>query len=221
MSFAGFSPETFAFYDALVADNTKRFWDEHKATYRDKVKAPLIDLCATFPEYGTFHVFRPNRDVRFSKEKIPYKTHAGAYAETEGGGGYYVQVSAAGMFAGAGYYSLASDQLERCRRAVDDETTGPNLVMVVDSLRRIGLTVSSFSTLKTAPRGWPKDHPRIELLRMRGIHAGRDWKPTAWMRSAKARGRVAEVFAGVAPLCDWMDRHVGPSQLPPEESRWG
>ena len=93
----------------------------------------LLDELADF---GPFHVFRPNSDVRFAKDKTPYKDHIGAYGECEGGAGYYVQFSATGMFAGSGYYHMASDQLERFRQALDDDAFGGEIVAITDGLPR-------------------------------------------------------------------------------------
>jgi uncharacterized protein (DUF2461 family) len=73
--------------------------------------------------------------------------------------------------------------------------------------------------LKTAPRGYPKDHPRIELLRHKGLITWREWPAGAWLGTAKAKDRVVEFLRTSAPLHAWLDAHVGPSELPPGRAR--
>jgi uncharacterized protein (TIGR02453 family) len=215
--FTGFSHEAFTFYRALESDNTKAHWTTHKATYDEAVKAPLLALTAELTdEFGPFRLFRPHRDVRFSKDKSPYKTHQGAVTEGEGGESYYVQVSGTGMFVATGHYRLERDQLERLRTAIDDDIAGDELVDIVDSLRsryEIG-----GRALTTAPRGWPKDHARIELLRHKALTAAVQVGEPKWVTTRRAVSRVAELWRGAASMNDWLARHVGPTeQAPPED----
>ena len=99
----------------------------------------MLGLLEELAEHGPYHVFRPNKDVRFSKDKTPYKDHIGAYGESEGGAGFYVQFSSTGMFAGSGYYHMASDQLDRFREALDGDALGAEIVAITDGLRTEGL----------------------------------------------------------------------------------
>ena len=203
--------------ERLEADNTKSFWETNRDTYKTVVKGPVTDLCDSFDGFGSFHLFRPHNDLRFSKNKPPYKTHQGAFCESVGGSGWYFHLSRTGIYVGSGFHTMASDQLQRYREAVADSKQGPKLAKVVDTLRAAKVDVSSFEQLKTAPRGWPKDHPRIDLLQRKGIHAGRDFKVAKWMHTSECRDRLAAVWVETQPLCDWFDKHVGPSELPPEE----
>jgi uncharacterized protein (TIGR02453 family) len=162
-------------------------------------------------------MFRPYRDVRFSKDKSPYKTAAAAASETEGGASLYVQLSASGLFVGSGYYHMASDQLTRFREALDDDARGEAIVAVCRRLEKAGHELAAFDELKTAPRGYPKDHPRITYLRRKGLVAGRTFPVAAWMHTVKAEDRIVEVWRQQAPMNDWLDANVGPSELPPED----
>src|SRR6185437_5413924 len=144
--------------------------------------------------------------------KSPYKTAAAAMI-----GQGYVQLSADGILAGAGTYHMSSDQLERYRAAVDADRSGRALVSLVDSLGRARLDVHAMETLKTAPKGYPKEHPRIELLRMKGLVASRSWAPAPWLHTAAAKKRVADVFRAGAPMLSWLDAHVGPPHGPAEK----
>ena len=88
------------------------------------------------PEFGTAKVFRPYRDVRFSNDKTPYKTHQGAviHPDGAGAGSWYVQISADGLRVAGGCWRLESDQVARYRRAVADDVQGPRLQAEVDRL---------------------------------------------------------------------------------------
>lgn len=217
MVFTGFPDAAFTFYEQLTADNSRTFWLANKATYLSSVRAPMDALLDELSEFGPFHVFRPNKDVRFSKDKRPYKDHIGAYGESEGGAGHYVHLSASGMFAGSGYYDMAGDQLERFRQAIDAEATGGALVDICSAVAAKGLKLGAMSELKTAPRGYPKDHRRIELLRRKGLVASREWPEAAWMRTKSVAERVRDAWHAADDMNAWLDAYVGPSTLAPED----
>ncbi len=219
MAFTGFPPEAVHFYEGLVADNSRTYWQANKSVYESSVRAPFLALLDELSEYGPFQVFRPYKDVRFSKDKTPYKENIGGYGESEGGTGYYVAFSHTGMYVGAGYYGMASDQLERFREAVDADATGAEVARLVAAVEKAGLKAGAMSELKTAPRGYPKDHPRIELLRRKGLMAGREFPLAKWMHTKAAVGKVRDVWTATADLSAWLDLHVGPSTLPPDEHR--
>lgn len=218
-TFRGWPAAAFDFYRQLEAENTRDWWLAHKATYDADVRAPfdaLSELVAD--EFGPLHVFRPNRDTRFSKDKTPYKTQCYATAEGEAGEGYYVGISARGLTVGAGFWMMAPDQLECYRRAVDDEVTGGALVDAVAELETAKLGIEGHA-LKTAPRGYPRDHPRIELLRRKSIAGIRTWDSAAWIGTKGAATRITDTWRAAAPLNDWLVANVGPSTAPPD-SRW-
>jgi len=170
-------------------------------------------------EFGPLKVFRPNRDVRFSKDKSPYKTRCYGVAEGEGGAGYYVGISAEGLVAGSGYWMMAADQLARYRAAVADDRTGPALETEVAALRAQGLELEG-QPLKTAPRGYPRDHPRIELLRCKSLAVVKPFEPAAWLHTKAAADRIIGVWRAAAPMNAWLTTHVGPTTEPPSD-RWG
>ena len=149
--FSGWPCAALDFYAGLEADNSRAYFHAHRADYDEAVKAPFLDLSTVVEhEFGPLHVFRPHRDVRFSRDKSPYKTAAAAVTEGRGGTSYYVQVSAEGLMAASGYYMPAPDQLERWRVAVDGRA-GVSLARAVDSLRARRYEVGAHETLKTAP----------------------------------------------------------------------
>jgi len=214
MAFRGWKAEAIEFYEGLEADNSRTYWQQHKAEYEELVLHPMQELLTQLAgEFGEGNVFRPYRDVRFSADKAPYKT---AIAAMIGGIGY-VQFSAAGLATGSGYWMMATDQLERYRHAVADDTSGSSLTAIAAAAARAGMQVTAHESLKSAPRGYPKDHPRIELLRLKGLITWREWPPAAWMGTAKAAERVVGFLRASAPLRGWLDEHVGASTLPPPE----
>ncbi len=215
VAFGGFPASGIDFYRRLDADNSKAFWEANKATFVESVREPMRLLCGELEEFGPFHLFRPHNDLRFAKGKPPYKTHQGAYGESEGGAGFYVQLSASGLMAGTGYYAMAKDQLERFRAAVDDDRTGSEIAAIVAQLPR-AYSVGAISELKSAPRGVPKDHPRIEFMRRKGLMVSQNFGAPKWLHTNQAAVRVREFWLSAGELNGWLDANVGPSTLEPD-----
>jgi uncharacterized protein (TIGR02453 family) len=212
MTFRGWPAEALEFYDGLEAENTRAYWLRHKQEYETLVRAPMEALLAELePTWGEGKIFRPYRDVRFSADKSPYKTHIGAVI-----GDGYVQLSAEGLAAGSGMWEMASDQLDRYRRAVDAPRSGRALERIVEDVDRAGFEAMGHGVLRSAPRGYPKDHPRIELLRYKGIVTWNAWPTGAWLGTRRAKDRIETFFRASVPLNRWLASHVGPSQQPVE-----
>jgi uncharacterized protein (TIGR02453 family) len=204
MAFTGWPVEAVEFYEGLEADNTKAYWQDHKATYDRCVKAPMEALLAELADdFGAGRVFRPYRDVRFSADKTPYKTQCAA--QLPGG---YVSFSTEGLFAGSGLYMPMPEQLRRFRDAVADDRTGTELESILGALRAGGYEVGAHEVLKTAPRGVAKDHPRIELLRHKGVVMSRSWPVGAWLGTRKAKERVVATLEAARPLNAWLERNT-------------
>jgi uncharacterized protein (TIGR02453 family) len=205
MAFAGWPIEAVEFYEGLQADNTKTFWQDNKSVYERCVKAPMEELLAELADdFGAGRVFRPYRDVRFSKDKTPYKLNCAAHLP-----GGYVSFSADELFVGSGLYMPQPDQLKRFRRAIDDARSGSELESIVAALGKDGYDVGAHEVLKTAPKGYPREHPRIELLRHKGIVMSRSWAIGAWTGTRKAKDRVVACLTAARPLNAWLERSVG------------
>lgn len=216
MAFQGWPVEAIEFFERLEDDNTKSFWTEHKSVYDEAVKAPMQELLDELQRrFGEGKIFRPHRDVRFSKDKTPYKTNIAATLEKGG----YISLSADSFSVGTGYYMMAKDQLAKFRAAIDDDKTGRGLERTISKLTDAGVEVTAHDALKTAPRGYPKDHARIELLRMKGCIAWQEWEIGAWLDTADPKERVIDFLATAKPLVKWLDTNVGPTELVDE--RWG
>ena len=210
MAFRGWPAEALEFFEGLEADNSKSYWQRNKDVYESLVRAPMEALLKELAsEWGEGRIFRPYRDIRFSSDKSPYKTNIAASI-----GDSYVSLDADGLGAGSGMYEMAPDQLERYRAAVSEDRSGGQLVGVVAKVRAAGVEVTGHDVLKTAPKGYPKDHPRIELLRHKGLITWREWPAAAWLGTRRAKDRLVEFFRVSKPLNDWLRSHVGPSRLP-------
>jgi uncharacterized protein (TIGR02453 family) len=207
MTFRGWPVEALEFFEGLEADNSKAFWQRNKDVYETAVRAPMEELLAELePEWGEGRIFRPYRDVRFSVDKSPYKTNIAARI-----GDGYVHLTARELGVGAGMWEMSADQLDRYRRSVADERSGEELTRVVAEARASGLEVTGHGELKTAPRGYPKDHPRIELLRFKGVVAWKEWPAAAWLGTVRAKDRIVEFLGLSRPLGEWLRSNVGGS----------
>ena len=205
MAFTGWPVEAVEFYEGLEADNSKVYWQQHKAVYDHAVKAPMEELLAELAgEFGAGKIFRPYRDVRFSADKTPYKTNCSA---TVGDG--YLALSAEEFTMASGLYMAEPAELARYRAAVDAEASGAELAGIVAVLHKAGYQITAADVLKSAPRGYPKDHPRIELLRHKGIAMTKTWPVGQWLGTRKAKDRVVAALRAAGPLNKWLGRHVG------------
>jgi uncharacterized protein (TIGR02453 family) len=210
----------FEWFAGLERDNSRAYFtatrDVFEREVRGGLEAMLDELAESFG--GAPRVFRQQRDLRFSPDKSPYKTRTYGVLEGTPGArtGLYAQISATGLYAGTGYYRMARDQLERFRSAVAEDASGPGLAEATAAAERDGLEVAG-EALRTAPRGYPRDHPRIELLRRKSIIAGAGLPAAGGIDREAALGHVAHAWRAAAPLTAWLDEHVGPSTLPPDE----
>lgn len=202
--FTGFSRATFAFFKDLAAHNNREWLQARKAMFEETCQAPLKALTAALdPPFGSERISRISRDIRFSKDKSPYHTHISTRIA-----GCVMFLSADGLYVGTGIYLPDPPTLRKLREAVNREASGRALVTLVAALRRKGYTVTSHESLASAPRGFHADHPRLELLRMKDIHAGRTLKPANLSTTATV-ARVNRIRADVTPLREWLLRYVG------------
>ena len=204
MRFTGWPVEAVEFFEGLQDDNSRSYWQAHKAVYDQCVKAPMEALLAELEhDFGPGKVFRPYRDVRFSADKTPYKLNCAAHLT-----GGYVSVSADELFVGSGLYMPLPDDLKRYRAAVDSDRAGRDLEAIVRALRTAKYDVGAHDAVKTAPRGYPADHPRIELLKLKGITMARAWPVGGWLGTRKAKDRVVATLEAARPLNAWIAEHV-------------
>ena len=204
MTFTGFPVEALDFYDDLEADNTKSFWAAHKHVWERAVRDPMVALTqALEPEFGPAKVFRPYRDVRFAKDKTPYKDHQGAFVAVDSATGWYVELGAPGVRVGAGFYDAEPQRLARIRAAIADDRRGAELERVLTALERRGWNRRG-ETLRTTPRGYSADHPRIGLLRHKSLAMDRSYGFEDVIHTSALLDRVRADWRAARPLLEWL-----------------
>jgi len=207
--FKGFPVAALDFYDDLEMDNTKSYWTAHKETYDRDVKAPMTALVAALePEFGKAKVFRPYRDVRFAKDKTPFKTHQGAFVPSGPSTGWYVQLGADGVRVGVGFYEASSPRLAGIRAAIAEDRRGKQLTRIIATLTRKGWSLGG-ETLKTSPRGYDAHHPRIELLRHKSMTLGKSYGFEPVIHTSELLDLVRADWRAATPFVEWVGANAG------------
>lgn len=214
-AFAGFPAEAIDFYVELAANNSRAWWNEHRETYERAVREPMEAMLEDLQgEFGSGRIFRPYRDVRFSKDKAPIKDHQGAIVQIEDAVGYYVQISGSGLMVAGGWYAPVGPQVARFRQAVQTPAVAA-LDEGLATARRARPNVEvETRPLKTRPRGVAADHPRLDLLRSTCLILTRTYGTPEWLGTAKARDVVRRDWRVMAPVVEWLADHVGPAEEP-------
>jgi uncharacterized protein (TIGR02453 family) len=221
-AFQGFPLAVRKWFQGLEADNSRDYFTAHREFFeesiREQMECLLTELSQTFG--GDLKMFRQNRDIRFSRDKSPYKTNTYGilFGSEAAPHGLYASISAHGLVAGSGYHVMARDQLERYRDRVVDDRHGSELAERVATAQAAGLDLWGQS-LATAPRGYPKDHPRIDLLRRKSLTLGGMLSFGQGIDRAAGLGFVAETWRAAAPVTGWLDAHVGPTTSAPTRAR--
>ena len=206
--FRGWTEEAQRFFIGLQMDNSKPYFEAHRQIYLADVKGPLEALAAELePEFGPARISRPNRDIRFSADKSPYKTNV--YASFRDGG--YLSLSAKGLMVAGGLYQPDAAQLAAYRAAVVKDRSGEPLAAIVEGLENKGYEIGD-EVLKRVPPGFPPDHPRARLLRFKGLFAWKDLGLQPWLGTAEAKDRIVEAFHDTRPILDWVAGHLPAAQ---------
>ena len=218
LSFQGFPRSAFEFYEELAENNEKAWFEAHREEFEEHVRAPLASLLeATAQEFGgTVKLSRPHRDVRFLPDKSPYRQNLFGVVHSRPGSeaGYYASIDAHGVTVGTGYYEMAKDQLARFREALEDDARADRLRSAIAAVEKVAQVRGR--ALKTAPRGFAKDHPNIELIRMKEIVALASFEPKRCAKPAFLKDAF-KVWRSADAMVEWLDRHVGASELAEEE----
>jgi uncharacterized protein (TIGR02453 family) len=165
------------------------------------MRALLDELAPSFDAEPV--VFRPYRDVRFSADKSPYKTHQGGFLEVASGTGYWLQLDAEGVHLGGGFHAQGRDQTDRYRSAVDDAGTGGQLAAILGKLA--GYQVGG-EQVATRPRGVSADHPRLDLMRRKFLTVARGFD-VGEFTAATARRE----WTKLRPLIGWLGETIAPT----------
>ena len=203
--FGGIPREAFTFFEGLASHNNREWFQANKDVYERACRAPMQSLLAELaPTYGSGKLTRINRDMRFARGQAPYKT----FIASGVGGRYYVSLSKDGLYIGTGIYMPDGPRrCDACATAIADDASGRKIAAILAALRRKRYYVGAHETTANAPRGYADDHPRIDLLRMKDLHAGKQLPPSA-LSTRKALDRVVAVMKDVDPLSAWLTRYV-------------
>jgi len=206
-TFKGWSEDCQRFFIGLELDNSKKYFEANRRTYEDSVKGPMVALLKSLePDFGTGKVFRANRDIRFSKDKSPYKTNIAADVGMGAKGGY-LSLDARGFTVATGRYMMSPEEIARFRKKVGADASGTQLAAIVTKLKKSGYDIGG-EELKRVPPPWPQEHPRAELLRRKSLYAWKNYGLQPWLGSASARRYVVKLWTDAQPLNDWFKKNL-------------
>ncbi|HEX2160478.1 MAG TPA: DUF2461 domain-containing protein [Thermoleophilaceae bacterium] len=209
-TFRGFPSEALGFLAELEANNDRDWFKANRGRYDEALVAPATALGEDLADLGRPKLFRPWNDTRFHAAP-PIKEHVGLAIGYEGAGGFYVELSLDGLLVAAGLHNPASDQVERMRRAIDGARTAGALGKAIRHAEAAGLELNG-PDLVRGPRGYPADHPRLDLLRRRRLVVSKRQRTGRWLERPAAGKRIREQLEAAAPLVRWLRTHVGPSE---------
>lgn len=211
--FTGLPRELFTFFDDLGRNNTKEFWAANTHVWKEAVQAPMRALLAELEdEFPPLRLFRPNRDLRYTRERSPYKLFTGATSDATpiGGSGYHLHVDADGLTMACGAMLMAPEELQRFRTSIADEHSGTRFTELCATLAAASLPVTAGlkPALKRTPAGYPVDHPRSAVLRWKGAAMAAEFETSAWMHTHEAADRIRGAWRTARPLMEWLSTHV-------------
>lgn len=224
--FAGFPKEGLNFLSLLKQNNNSKWFNDHKQEYLDSLLTPAQFFVEAFGQLlrkqvsrkiifdtrtnGSGSIFRINRDIRFSHDKTPYKTHIGIFFWEDRQGkkmdspGFYFHLDDQGAQLHVGSYAFNKPALERYRKAVNHKINGPLLENVINDITNNSKYVVGGDHYKMVPRAFPPDHPRAKLLKYNGLFASSPWISSVML----AHGKLPEVCMAhcqhMVPLFNWL-----------------
>ncbi len=220
-TFNGFPKACLEFFEALEQHNDREWFKDHRAAFESAVLAPARRYVEAMGErlrrmVPEIHaepmvdksIFRLHRDTRFSNDKRPFKTHLGIFL-WEGEGrkldcpGFYLHLEKDGLLIGGGNHCFSKDLLQAYREAVDDDETGPALERILDEAEA-RFPAGMDDAYKRVPRGYPRDHPRAELLKKKGVTLGEKTPVPTALHTREAIDYVFERFDKMVPLHKWL-----------------
>ena len=217
MPFSGFPKQGVSWFHHLAVAQNREWFQAHKDGYEDlwltpmkalleEVHAPLQKIYGQ--KLGPSKIFRLNRDVRFSKDKSPYKTHVAAmipfdgYGKMEGPAALYFHLGLQDVV-GFGFYMLEPKSLQKLRKALIDEKTGKPLAKLIEAAQKKGLEPDSFERLKRPPPGVSPDHPRVELLKNKALGLSTRSIPKSVRFGPKFKTWLLDQAKAAAPVIKW------------------
>ncbi len=223
---AHFSPALFEFLADLAANNSREWFEANRERYERDAREPMIEFIADFaaplsefaprmvadPRWAGGSMFRIHRDIRFSRDKSPYKTNIGAHFRHEigrdvHGPGLYLHLEPGRVFAAAGIWRPRSDTLLKIRQAIAANPAKWESIAEDAVFRRL-YTLEDGESLKRPPRGFDPEHPLIETLKLKTFAAHSEFG-----QDAACSPDFMDIYAAAcrtaAPLCEFLTRAVG------------
>ncbi|MEO7996217.1 MAG: TIGR02453 family protein [Gemmatimonadaceae bacterium] len=230
-SFEGFRPAAMTFLRGLKKNNRKEWFEEHRDDYEREIKGPLLalieDVDVRLAEFAPEIIgspkksmFRIYRDVRFSKDKSPYKTHAAAWfyhrdggssvgsEAAHGGAGFYVHIAPEGTFLGGGIWMPPRPVLNRIRQNIADDHEGFEDIVLSPAFKKRFGALEKESVLSRPPRGFAPDHPAGDWLRYQSFTAGRELTAEEYL-SPKLPAILAKHYEAMTPFIRWLNEASG------------
>ena len=229
--FTGFRPAALAFLGSLARHNDRDWFERHRSTYEGELRAPLaalaeevdVRLATLAPEIvgdPKRSLFRIHRDVRFSADKSPYKTHVACWfhhvdagrgvgtGSAHGGAGFYFHLEATRASLGGGIWMPPRPTLEKIRASIDENASRLTRILADPTVRRRFGGLAEEAMLIRMPRGYAESHPAARLLRHQSYTLGRDIAPRDLL-SARLPDVLAREYARLLPLVRWINHSLG------------
>ena len=221
MPFQGFPEGGIAFLRGLAQHNERDWFEEHRSTWDDQIVPSMLDWCGTLagrlrdvmpglvfvPRVGG-SLYRLNRDIRFSRDKRPYKTHVAALlwegGERHDAPGVYLHVDPQDVIFGGGIYVFEEARIDRWRKLLHNTASFERLEAALAAVKKAGLKLEISDKLQRPARGFEPEGPRAELSKYKGLAVGKRSKPAAWLHTVEALDRAEAVARAYAPLHVWM-----------------
>jgi uncharacterized protein (TIGR02453 family) len=221
-TFSGFDDDAIKFLLDLQAEQSRTWFKEHQDDFVRLLRRPMElfvgdlqrELADVYPHIGEAepHIFRIQRDTRFSKDKSPYKTNIAANLPIAPAGddgdhhttpGIYLSFGLDGEFVALGAWHMEPEVVLRYRELLAKPRVGTGLLAIVQKLQETGWQLGSMEMLKRVPSPYPQDHPCAELLKRKGLAVS--IQPDARLSTEWAVARLREA----APMMHWLERHLG------------
>lgn len=218
MAFEGFPVETSEFFQDLAAHNDREWWRANKARYEREVDEPVARLVNDLEqEFGPIRRFRPYRDLRFSPDRRPYQEHT-SFAAERAGGVLYAQLGADEVLVAGGRWQPTGAELERFRYLVHDPDTVTDIEEQLAARLRDGLSPDDVAVLKTAPRGFSRDHPKIALLRRTRLSVSAHLDLGEWLKTSEVVDVISRLWRSADRWNQWLQENV-PTQITRTDER--
>jgi len=212
--FQGFGAGVIDFYLELEQHNTREWFTANRARYDSEIATPLKALSAELETYyAPIRVFRPYRNTRFWPELPPLNEHASLVGGSGEAAVWYLRVDADGLLISAGSWHPERQHLAHLRTVLASPAGASQAREVLAEAGAAGFSLEDEFALKTAPRGYSKDHPNIDLLRLRDFSLARHHQPGPWLTSPECLERITQDWQALSPWVSWLRSNIGSAQL--------